>query len=50
MIAHGGSWIGYASALTIDVDAEVAVAVTCNRDGDDAESRAEQVLGVWSDT
>lgn len=47
LLRHGGSWIGYSSALVIDPTQGLAVAVTCNIDGFDAEDRADVVLEVW---
>lgn len=38
---------GYSSALVIDPTQGLAVAVTCNIDGFDAEDRADVVLEVW---
>lgn len=48
-LGHGGSWIGYGSAITMVPEEGLAVAVTCNIDGIDAESRADEVLAIWSD-
>ncbi|MCD9625650.1 serine hydrolase domain-containing protein [Rhabdothermincola salaria] len=48
VISHGGSWIGYSSAITMEPASGVAVAVTCNVDSDDAESRAAEVLDLWA--
>lgn len=42
-LRHGGSWIGYSSALLMDPAEATAVAVSCNIDLFDAEGLAEQV-------
>lgn len=47
-LGHPGSWIGYGSALVMEPEAGVGVAVACNIDGIDAWDRAEEVLEVWS--
>ncbi len=43
-LRHGGSWIGYSSALVMAPDDGVAVAVSCNIDLFDAEGLADEVL------
>lgn len=47
MLTHGGSWTGYSSVLTIRPDDGVAVAVTCNIDGLDAEGLGAEVVDIW---
>lgn len=47
-LRHGGSWIGYGSALTIRPSTGVAVAVACNLDGIDAEGLAETIYSAWA--
>lgn len=47
LLQHGGSWIGYSSALVMRPASGVAVAVACNIDGIDAENLAESTLDIW---
>ncbi len=47
-LGHGGSWIGYGSALVMQPATDTAVAVTCNIDGVDAEGLAASTLAIWS--
>lgn len=48
ILRHGGSWIGYGSALVMKPSAGLAVAVACNIDGVDAESLAAETFGIWA--
>lgn len=45
---HGGSWIGYGSALVMQPSTSIAVAVTCNIDGVDAEGLVASTLAIWT--
>ena len=47
-LSHSGSWIGYSSALVMQPEEALAVAVACNVDRLDAESLAFDVLDVWT--
>jgi CubicO group peptidase (beta-lactamase class C family) len=47
-LAHGGSWIGYGSAIAMDPNEGVAAVVTCNIDGIDAEDRVDELMAVWT--
>ena len=49
VLGHGGSWIGYSAAIAMEPASGVAVAVACNIDGDDAESRAAEILDLWAE-
>lgn len=48
ILRHGGSWIGYGSALVMKPSAGLAVAVACNIDGVDAEGLAAATLEIWA--
>lgn len=47
VLGHTGSWIGYGSALVMQPSTGVAVAVTCNIDGVDAETLAQDTFDIW---
>ena len=48
ILRHGGSWIGYGSAIVMQPSEGRAVAVTCNIDGVEAEGLAASTFDIWS--
>jgi len=48
VLGHTGSWIGYGSALLMQPSTGVAVAVTCNIEGVDAETLAQDTFDIWT--
>ncbi|MEM1412827.1 MAG: serine hydrolase domain-containing protein [Pseudomonadota bacterium] len=46
-VSHGGSWVGYRTALYRYPEADLGVAVLCNRSDANPEARARQVAALF---